>query len=214
MIRPVPKINNKNTNIESNFGKSFSLGNHVFLVYQFVVKKPSPLCFCFTTLRWWICFFVPQGRCLKQNPRFFKRLLWTGVITVYYQTFIREFPTKFHQPRFPWNKVSHFPYKTLHFGENRSCEVAIIWPDLMTPVWNPSFHPQETPGRTVQCSPKANPIDRRRCTSPGIEIWVWGSFARGKKTTNKQNRLDYWDECPLWKKKHITNKKHWAESHV
>ena len=36
----------------------------------------------------------------------------------------------FHQPRFPWNKGSHFPSKTLPFGENRSCEVAIIWPDI------------------------------------------------------------------------------------
>ena len=35
----------------------------------------------------------------------------------------------FHEPRFPWNKGSHFPSKTLPFGGNRSCEVAIIWPD-------------------------------------------------------------------------------------
>ncbi len=26
-----------------------------------------------------------------------------------------------HQPRFPWNKGSHFPSKTLPFGGNRSC---------------------------------------------------------------------------------------------
>ena len=31
----------------------------------------------------------------------------------------------FHQPRFPWNKGSHFPSKTLPLGGNRSCEVAM-----------------------------------------------------------------------------------------
>ena len=35
--------------------------------------------------------------------------------------------------RFPWNKGSHFPSKTLPFGV-RSCEVAIIWPETMKPM--------------------------------------------------------------------------------
>ena len=35
----------------------------------------------------------------------------------------------FHHPRFPWNSRG-FPYFSPPFGENRSCEVAIIWPDL------------------------------------------------------------------------------------
>ncbi len=35
----------------------------------------------------------------------------------------------FHQPRFPWNKGSHFPSQTVPFGGPRSCEVAKIWPE-------------------------------------------------------------------------------------
>ena len=35
----------------------------------------------------------------------------------------------FHQPRFPWNK-GEFP-SYLPFGVRRSCEVAIIWPDIL-----------------------------------------------------------------------------------
>ncbi len=42
----------------------------------------------------------------------------------------------FHQPRFPWNKGIS-PTK-LPFGV-RSCEVAIIWPDISTIIWK---HPE------------------------------------------------------------------------
>ncbi len=35
----------------------------------------------------------------------------------------------FHQPRFPWNKGISLTKPP--FGGNRSCEVAIIWPDSM-----------------------------------------------------------------------------------
>ena len=38
----------------------------------------------------------------------------------------------FHQPRFPWNKRSHFPWLNHHLGGPKSCEVAIIWPNDQT----------------------------------------------------------------------------------
>ncbi len=39
----------------------------------------------------------------------------------------------FHQPRFPWNKGSHFPSSATFWGP-RSCEVAIIWPNVIAPL--------------------------------------------------------------------------------
>ena len=58
---------------------------------------------------------------LPKNPRLLKESLPlnpSGQITI------------FHQPRFPWNKGISLTKPP--FGGNRSCEVAIIWPDPCT----------------------------------------------------------------------------------
>ncbi len=47
----------------------------------------------------------------------------------------------FHQSRFPWNKGISLTKPP--FGENRSCEVAIIWPDYMENIgssWSTRSH--------------------------------------------------------------------------
>ena len=53
----------------------------------------------------------------------------------------------FHQPRFPWNKGISLTKPP--FGGNRSCEVAIIWPDyIYVPIlWIKS---------SLGCQPKKN----------------------------------------------------------
>ena len=45
----------------------------------------------------------------------------------------------FHQPRFPWNSRGFPLLSHHHLGVNRSCEVAIIWPDKYGDF--PSFFP-------------------------------------------------------------------------
>ena len=36
----------------------------------------------------------------------------------------------FLEPRFHWNKGSHFPFSATFWGPRHPCEVAIIWPDV------------------------------------------------------------------------------------
>ena len=51
----------------------------------------------------------------------------------------------FHQPRFPWNKGSHFPSSATFWGP-RSC---IIWPDLSHSLTIQGTHHQQI--QTPQC---------------------------------------------------------------
>ena len=44
----------------------------------------------------------------------------------------------FHQPRFPWNKGISFTKPP--FGGNRSCEVAIIWPETLAENFSPGSY--------------------------------------------------------------------------
>ena len=51
----------------------------------------------------------------------------------------------FHQPGFPWNKRSNFPYTKPQFGVNRSCEVAMqfdqmIWINLPPFSYHFGYH--------------------------------------------------------------------------
>ena len=87
----------------------------------------------------------------------------------------------FHQPRFSWNKGLSLT-KPPPFGGNRSCEVAIIWPDPMSPsgTWLPplSWSPTAWDARRAAIVP---PPPRR--TSLGSRPVVDG---RGKAPAYQQ----------------------------
>ena len=71
-------------------------------------------------------FWGMWKRCKWQSGEFVKNCYISGQIII------------FHQPRFPWNKG--ISLSQLPFGV-RSCEVAILWPDIYPPPKLTSRHP-------------------------------------------------------------------------
>ena len=69
----------------------------------------------------------------------------------------------FHRPRFPWNKGSHFPSKTLPFGVRDPCEVAIIWP----------FNVELTPNTLPFMTSWLHPVEQKKDCSYNHSRPLW-----------------------------------------